>query len=286
MRRVGIQKVTLLVSLAVSVSAIALSACDNNPTPDQLVQRARDDLAAGNPRASIIELKNALQKVPADAAARLLLSEVYLRVGDGASAEKELMQLRGRAEQGAVEPLIFRAWLLQGKFETTLHKGTPQSDDPTVIRAALYGLRARAQLWLGKKEEAEQSLASGEAADPNAADVLAGRAQAALLQKRLDEAKDRIDLAARAAPSDFDIGVLKGDILLATGDAVGSEALLRSMVSTDGNNLRLILGIARAQLAQNELKGAMASLDNVLKVVPQSLPANYLRAVAAFGAKE
>ena len=69
-------------------------------------------------RAAVIELKNALQRDPDNAEARLLLGEVYVLVGDGAAAEKEL----GVAERLGIEKAKFvvalgRALLLQGRFE-------------------------------------------------------------------------------------------------------------------------------------------------------------------------
>src|SRR5262249_37690611 len=59
-------------------------------TAQEHVARAQQFAAADNPRSAIIEFKNALQKDPNLAAARLGLGETELSVGDVQSAEKEL----------------------------------------------------------------------------------------------------------------------------------------------------------------------------------------------------
>ena len=66
------------------------SAGCQNETAADLIRSARDYQARGDTQAAIIQLKNAVQKQPDNAEARLLLGQASLIVGDPTSAEKEL----------------------------------------------------------------------------------------------------------------------------------------------------------------------------------------------------
>lgn len=76
--------------LALLLLTLTLGACNNARDTDSLMAQARQYRVKGETKAAIIELKNALQKTPDDARARLLLGEVYIDAGDVASAEKEV----------------------------------------------------------------------------------------------------------------------------------------------------------------------------------------------------
>src|SRR5690606_32521053 len=127
--------------MAAALFAVAVWGCDGNLGVDELVKRAEAHRSEGKPRAGIIELKNALQENPDSVAARLLLAELSLQVGDPFSAEKELLWARDKAERAAVEPSLARAWLALGKAEQVLKETAPKPEDSAEIQAALLGLR-------------------------------------------------------------------------------------------------------------------------------------------------
>ena len=70
------------------LTLVGLAACDST-TAEQHYARAETSLADAEIRTAVIELKNALQKNPDFADARLLLGETHARLGDYASALKE-----------------------------------------------------------------------------------------------------------------------------------------------------------------------------------------------------
>ena len=72
-----------LFALAISVCPVAAVAAN----ADDYVAEAREHIAAGESKAAIIQLKNALQADPAHAPARVLLGTLYLRAADAAAAE-------------------------------------------------------------------------------------------------------------------------------------------------------------------------------------------------------
>lgn len=89
----GVSGTSRRVFLSVFLLLAALSGCDD-PNADEFVRRAENYRQEGNVAASIIELKNALQKDPRNARARFLLGQNYLVIRNFAGAEKELLRAR------------------------------------------------------------------------------------------------------------------------------------------------------------------------------------------------
>src|SRR5439155_10502605 len=91
---------------------VALSAGCAKDTPDALVASAKEYLAKNDPKAAIIELRNAVQKKPDFGEARFLLGKTLLDGGDVLTAERELrkaMELDYAPDQ--VIPQLARALL-------------------------------------------------------------------------------------------------------------------------------------------------------------------------------
>jgi len=272
--------------MAAALFAVAVWGCDGNLGVDELVKRAEAHRSEGKPRAGIIELKNALQENPDSVAARLLLAELSLQVGDPFSAEKELLWARDKAERAAVEPSLARAWLALGKPEQVLKEIAPKPEDPAEIQAALLGLRGQAYLATARLKEAEAELAKGKALHSDAPQILAGEAQLAWRRKDLSAARKLADEAARGAPLDYGIASLRADLLLAAGEPAEAEKAWREVAKLSGNAMPARLGIARAEVAQKKYDEAIKELDAILKVAPRSPAASYFRALAAYMTKD
>ena len=108
---------------------------------DKYLEDAKAYQGKGEHRAAIIQLKNALQQEGSNREARLLIAQSYLKLGDGASAEKELKRAR---ELGAtpqqVLPLLGQAYLQQQKFRQVLDELKADKDAPAALRAELLAV--------------------------------------------------------------------------------------------------------------------------------------------------
>ena len=117
------------------------------------LDKANELFEQGKYRAAEIELKNLLRDDPGVVNGRLLLGRIYLKVGNGAAAEKELR----RASDLGVESKLWRldlaeSLLLQGKFSDALEE-LDVASLPPADRARALALRGRAYLGLKQIEE-------------------------------------------------------------------------------------------------------------------------------------
>lgn len=113
-------------SLVVVLAMCGMGAVPMAVTAGDYVAQARELLQSGDPRAAMIQLKNALQDDPKNAQARLLLGQIYLRAGNGEAAEKELRHARSAgmpAESWIAD--MGRAYLLQGRFRMSWMRSRP-----------------------------------------------------------------------------------------------------------------------------------------------------------------
>ena len=76
-------------SLYLSI-ALAISACGEQVTVESHLENAKSYLNENKVNESIIELKNAIRADTKNAEARFLLGQIYLSLGDGLGAVKEL----------------------------------------------------------------------------------------------------------------------------------------------------------------------------------------------------
>jgi Tfp pilus assembly protein PilF len=127
------------------------------PTSDAAIkhfQAAARHADEGALSAAVIDLKNALQQDPDYAEARLLLGKVYLRLGDGVTAEKELRRAQDLGEDRARASVpLATALLLQGRSDQVLSEINSQTFTGEAATEALL-LRADAHAGLGQVDEA------------------------------------------------------------------------------------------------------------------------------------
>ncbi len=278
--------------LAAALVIGLLVACDESGpiaggTPEEHIQKAQEHRGKGELRAGIIEVKNALQQDVRNVAARFLLGQLYLEMGDAAAAETELVRA---AELGAdpvdlMEPLG-RARLAQGKYFEILDQPVLDVDAPPEIRASASVIRGNAYRGLGRIDEALIELRGAADLDPTNAGAFTGLARIAMEKDDLEQAERDLAGAMAAAPEDFDVLALKGDIEYAKKDYAASEATFQDLVDRRPDNLFPLIPLARAQIAGNRIDEAVANLEKALAVSPNHRSAQYLRALAAHQVKD
>lgn len=176
------------------VCTLAMTGCglaiDNQ---DRLV-RGQAALESGDYRAAIIDARNILQNEPENVAARVLLGEASVAVGDGVTAEKEL---RRAVEFGVPMDQVLvglaRAMLQQQKFEEVVSEIQPDMAASDADRLEVLRLRGDAQLASGQPAAARQSYTQVLADNAGDVEAMHGVAISYISERNFDQARENLN---------------------------------------------------------------------------------------------
>ncbi len=231
----------------------------------------------------MIELKSTLQADGKNVQARLMLADVFLAAGRGREAETEITH----AEQsGATKELVgvrrARAYLMQGQYDRALKELPAQIiGDPQHV-ADSFEIRGDAQLGLGQTAEAAASYDEALKIRPDALHALYGKARVFARRSDVKNSMEMVDAGLRHSPQDATGLMLKGDLLLASGDGDGAIASYTAAVNAHGDNIPARLALASAQIEAKKFDAAEQNILSVKEVAPTLLSANYLDALLQF----
>lgn len=260
---------------------LLLGAC-GDPSAEESIQRAESYQRKGDIPASIIELKNALQKEPQNAQARFLLGQTYLTIRDLPGAEKELLRARdaGYSPEKLVKPLT-DVWLEQGQFHDVLNELHVETTSTKVYKAAVLIAHGRAHQALGDLGAAEQDYEGALDYAPDNIETLVGLARVSMQMKDDSRAKTAAARASEIAPDDLNVLAVLADLSFRSGDydsaKIGYERVLRAQPGS----IAVQLVLARVELALGQPEQAKENLDAVLARASTHPDANYLRATLA-----
>lgn len=261
--------------------ALTLAACHSGRDSEALMAEARQYRARGETKAAIIELKNALQKTPNNAGARLLLGEVYIEAGDAASAEKEVRKAQALG-MAAVEvlPRLGKVMLMQEQFQKLLDQVKPDPASPH--QRELLVLRGNAYLGLGDTARAQALFDDLLAKNPDLAEAMLGQAKIAALSQRLDLAVQHIERALAKHPGNVECLRFKGNLLRLQGNDAGALLVYRQILALRPNNTQAHIEIATLLIQGKKLAEARVELQAARKSAPQSLLVMYTQALLDF----
>lgn len=271
--------------LTLIVGAGLLTACGGESSA-ALVGEARAKLAAGDYKAALIQLKNAVAKDEKNAEARYELGKLYLDQFDLVSAEKEFRRAREAGfAASSVNPMIARALLGQREYQRVLDElPAPVDNSPNAV--TLLALRATAELGLGRKEDARKAMQHALQASPDNAEVHLALARLALADGDTGKAMQDLEQALRIDPKHRDSLLLKGDLLRAAGKPAEATTVYRTVLQTDPRQASARLALAGIAITEERLADARKEVDAVLKATPNSLQARYTEALIDFREKK
>jgi len=244
-------------------------------------------LKQGETRAAVIQLKNALQQEPDNRDARLLLGKVYLRLGDGPSAEKELRRAEelGVSRDEILVPLG-RAYLFQGKVKKVLEAIQPAANTSAAIQAEVFALRGQAYLLQHKMDQAKSEFERGLELYPESPEARLGVARIALLKDDFDTAESTIKQVLSRTPKNVDALLLIGDLERRRKNLKASKNAFQEVINLERDNIAAYLSKAMAEIGLQEMEEAQRDIDQVRKQFPNHPLANYLQAVIDFQKKD
>jgi len=247
----------------------------------------------GDYRNAMLTLKNIIRSKPDDKAERLFLGRVYLPIGDGASAEKELKKAEQLgAEKNEYVVLLAKALLLQGKFDQVISLAQPLDNGEAKVNADLLSVNGDAHLSRNKIQKAEASYQQALQYDSGSILALQGMAKVALAQNDKAKIKDAIAVLMRIAPEDATTWSMQGFIQSRDQQHAESELsyqkaidlLHEKQMSRIGFSARS--GLVQEQLKQGKFDLALVNVNLLLKAQPNHPIPKYMRALIAFEKKD
>lgn len=266
-------------------AVLALAGCEKLglQSDADYLERARAFEAKGDYASAILEAKNALQRNPQSADARLMLADAYLHVGNGREAEIALRQAQENgAEPIAVTIAVGRAILLQNDFKRVLADiAVPPSATP-VQAATILTIRGDAFLEMGRFNDAIKLFAQALQSEPDFADALVGQARIAVANRQYDAGQALLQRVLDRAPSNLRALVVRGDIARARGKYDEAASTYQKVLDLDPNNLMALVNLASLETGLNRFDAAAKHIETIGKVSGAEVMSLYLQAFLDF----
>jgi putative PEP-CTERM system TPR-repeat lipoprotein len=256
------------------VLLLALTACDNT-TPEEHLAEAQRYFGEANYRTAVIELKNALQKNPELAAARLLLGRADVALGDYPNALREF--------ERAMDLGLTGDELTVGLLDSKNHLGRQQEvigelAGDRSLPPALAVILGDAYVNAGDLDKARplylEAVALGSANR--------GLGTIAAMQGDTERAEHYLGRAVEIEPADREAWLKRGELALATSSFDVAESAFSRARDLPGGALSGGLGLARTYLATGRLEEAETEVTEVLRRAPGLYPAHYVDALIKF----
>ncbi len=255
----------------------ALAACEAHYTAEEHLRRAQEAEAKGDLQASLIELKNAAQKDPQNAQARLQLARHYIKAGQGADAEKEIKRARELGmDWEALKPLHADALLLQGEYQRVLDEVSVVIATGRAERARILRAQGDARLGLGQVEQGCTLYQEALKLDPEVVEVYWGLAKCALNDNKPAEARAQIKAAIRVDPNNAGSWLSLGDLERLSNNAEAAIQAYTTALKHDPKSLSARLARAQLYALTGKLKEAGEDLDQLRQQAPNYYGTHFL----------
>lgn len=270
---------SILVSTRGPAFEPAYAAAEDSEEAIAFYEEALDLYNEGEFVAAIIQLKNVLQRDPRHLAARILIGQSYLMLGDGVSAEAELAKAR---ELGADEALVLvplgEALFLQRRFvdllKTVRNGGFSQDTE-----AEILVLRGKAYAELRKLEEAEKAFQAAAGLAPNNPGPLLGLARVELNRGDRNRAAYLINEALKIAPGEIDGLFMQGELARLNRDLEAAIEAYGKVIAIQPGHLPARTARAAALIDLGRHAQARPDIEEIRSRDPQDPHAAYLESV-------
>lgn len=266
--------------LLVPVLGAVLIGCDNNKADVEYLQEAKRYQDQGEFSKAGIELKNALQANPENLEARRLLGLLYLAVGNGEGAEKELRKAVDlKLSYQAVALQLLQAVYLQRDYRRMLQQIKMPDGLDRESQAEWYVLRGRARIEMGEFAEARKEFTTAVRVAPDSKQVMLGKALDAFFSKNYDGANKSLDAALKIDPNFAEALTLKGDVFRLQGALPDAESMYTAAIAARRINLVDVYKRARVRIDLKNLAGAESDLNALAGRVPNSSEVHFLKGI-------
>jgi len=270
---------SLMRAIAAALAAVVFGACSGTERPEALLDKAQASLAAADPKAAEIHLKNLLQVDESNTEARFLLAGIYRDANDLRSAEKEYRRARDLGfDRDKVTPPMLAAMYRLGLYQELVDDARGLAlREPTAQADALTSV-GHAQIALAQPAEAARTFAAALAARPDHVPAQVGALRARAVDDRAG-ARMALDALLQRNPDSSDALLLMGDLTLADGKAAPARALYDKVADLSPNDVETRAKLVALAIELKDLDGANARHAELRKLVPGAPVTHYLRAL-------
>ncbi|PWV58836.1 XrtA/PEP-CTERM system TPR-repeat protein PrsT [Plasticicumulans acidivorans] len=259
-----------------------ITACSRDLSDAEYLKKAVLHQEAGDLSAAQLEFKNAIRVNPNNAEARRLLGLLYLQVGDGAGAEKELQRAKELKVSSEALALPMVEAIFRQKDYRRLLAMRIDGRLPAEQRAEWYAWRGRSQLEMGNLKEAGDEFMEGERLNKDSAQIQLGQSLMALFTRDYKKADALTDELLLKKPNFPEALSLKGDIKISMGALDEALAFYTKAIAARRNNLMDYVKRAQIYLDTNRLQDAKNDIDHVAQYAPKAYEVVFLKGVLAY----
>jgi len=231
------------------------STCSQSPTPQEFYAKAQTYNEQGKLKAAIISLKNAIQAKPDYLEARLLLGEIYLKSGNGESAEKEFNQAIALSKPSPqLQVNLMQALLLQEKYQAIVDRQIDSSQLKPQQQAELFRIRAESYLKLKMLKSAEKELEQAAALNMPSKELALTDIKLQIARRDVQSAKDNLSKLLGKYPEFADAWYFSSLVSRQQQDLTAAVQDLQKVVDLTDTQLLSRLGfIANIELIELQI---------------------------------
>ena len=273
-------------SLYLSI-ALAITACSEQVSVESHLENAKSYLSQNKVNESIIELKNAIRADSKNGEARFLLGQIYLNLGDGAAAVKELE--RSHQYNYAVNkvlPLLARAYTLTDSDVDLLALSTAAKELAAEEHSQYLAYQTLAALRSEQPELALQSVELAQSIAQQSLYSMLASAYFQLSENKYDEVKTLISRILTIDAKQVDALMLQGQVSMVTKDYQQAALSFQEYLNLQPRSGIVQLLLADALLKSGQDKEAEKYADAILAQIDSQPFAHYIKAMVAFNAKD
>ena len=269
-------------------TALLLSACGSGSSEKEFIASARSFLAANDPKAATIQLKNALQKNPESPEVRYLLGKSLLLGGDAVGAEVELRTARRLKHPDAlVLPELARAQLALGQFKVMTDELAVISFDDAPAMADLQTSLATGFAVQGARDKAQEAVDKALQLAPKYVPALLVRARLKVAVDDVDGALQVLREVVALAPGNAGAWMMRADLLLhAKRDIEGAQAAYNSALRIKPDLPQAHAALIQMQFQKSDLPAAKLQFEAMKKALPQHAETQLFEAQLALANKD
>ncbi len=261
-----------------AVLVLLLWGCQKSPADHMAA--AMTAIEAKDPVSAVLHLKNAIANEPNNAEARLLLGAQELAAGDARAAVIDLRRARElKVAEDKVVPILAEAMVESGQSSVLLEQfGNLKLSSPSAM-AQLSNVLALACLDLNNTDQAAKFVSAALAADPQSASAKLTRARVSLAKSDNAQAMREVDALVLESPQHDDAWAFKGTLHEVLPEQHEKAfAAFNKALAINPKQFQSLYSSVSLHMVRNDLKAARESLDRLVKVRPKNLNTLYLEA--------